>query len=312
VVNGRQGTYNSSMNEIIGTLFAQQVWTRILFTVGDTQVTLVRLLVALGVFVFCMLLARLLGSLLNRVVIRKTEGLARGSFRSTIRLMQYAIMLLGLLLALQTVGVELAALFAAGALFAVALGFAMQNVVGNFISGILLLLERSIKPGDIIEIDGQLVEIKEMGIRAAIARTLNEEDLIIPSSQLVQSTVRNFTLRDSLSRLRVIVGVSYDSDMNVVTSALMQAATDLKWRVPARVPVVYWKAFGSSSVDFEVSVWVDRVWERQQRVSQLHEAIWWALKDAGVTIAFPQVDVHFDDSVLSAWGGGGPARGGNA
>jgi small-conductance mechanosensitive channel len=188
----------------------------------------------------------------------------------------------------------------------------MQKVVGNFISGILLLLERSIKPGDIIEIDGQLVEIKEMGIRAAIARTLNEEDLIIPSSQLVQSTVRNFTLRDSLSRLRVIVGVSYDSDMNVVTSALMQAATDLKWRVPARVPVVYWKAFGSSSVDFEVSVWVDRVWERQQRVSQLHEAIWWALKDAGVTIAFPQVDVHFDDSVLSAWGGGGPARGGNA
>ena len=201
---------------MIGTtlaVLAQQGWTRVLFSIGETEVDARRLTVAAGIFLLTIVVARLLGGLLNRIVDRRTAGVARGSFRSTIRLVQYALMLIGLLLALQALGIQLAALFAAGALFAVALGFAMQNVVGNFISGILLLLERSIKPGDIIEVDGQVAMVKEMGIRAAIARTLNEEDLIIPSSTLVQSTVRNFTLRDALSRLRAPVGVHYSSDM---------------------------------------------------------------------------------------------------
>lgn len=279
---------------------AEEGWLHVLFRIGDTDVTVRLLVFASAVFAATIILARLLGSLLNRIVDRRTEGVARGSFRSTIRLAQYALMLIGLLLSLQLLGVRLAALFAAGALFAVALGFAMQNVVGNFISGILLLLERSIKPGDIIEVNGQVARVKEMGIRAAIARTLNEEDLIIPSSQLVQSTVRNYTLRDPLSRLRVPVGVVYSSDMRRVRETLEKAMHALPWRERGHDPVVLMKEFGPSSVDFEVSVWIDDPWQRNQRMSDLHEAIWWALKDAGITIAFPQMDVHFDESALAA------------
>ncbi|MDX1394185.1 MAG: mechanosensitive ion channel [Gemmatimonadota bacterium] len=286
-----------------GTLAALQTWSRVLFRIGGNDVTLAHLVMASAIFLASLIFARLVGSILNRIITRRTEGIARGSVRSTIRLIQYGIMLIGFLAALQTLGVELAALFAAGALFAVALGFAMQNVVGNFISGILLLLERSIKPGDIIEIDGQIAEVKEMGIRAAIARTLNEEDLIIPSSILVQSTVRNFTLRDALSRLRVVVGVVYSSDMALVRETLEEAAAALEWRERTHDPVVLMKAFGASSVDFEVSVWIDDPWQRTRRMSDLHEAIWWALRDAGVTIAFPQMDVHFDDAALAAWRG---------
>ncbi|MDX1389570.1 MAG: mechanosensitive ion channel [Acidobacteriota bacterium] len=283
-----------------GTLAALQTWSRVLFRIGGNDVTVMRLVMASSMFVASLILARLIGSVLNRVVTRRTQGLARGSVRSTIRLIQYGVMLIGFLLALQTLGVELAALFAAGALFAVALGFAMQNVVGNFISGILLLLERSIKPGDIIEVEGQIAEVKEMGIRAAIARTLNEEDLIIPSSTLVQSTVRNYTLRDALSRLRVVVGVVYSSDMALVRETLEKTAAALEWREKTHDPAVLMKAFGASSVDFEVSVWIDDPWQRTRRLSDLHEAIWWALKDAGITIAFPQLDVHLDEPVVRA------------
>ena len=290
------------MTPNLSVLLAQQGWGQVLFSIGETNVTWTRLVTAVTAFLISLVAARLVGALLNRVVERRTKGVSKGSLRSSIRLLQYALMVGGLLLGLQILGVHLAGLFAAGALFAVALGFAMQNVVSNFISGVILLLERSIKPGDIIEIGGQIVEIREMGIRAAIARTLDEEDLIIPSSRLVESTVRNYTLRDPISRLRVVVGVSYGSDMRLVRRILEETAAAIAWRRQDRDPVINMQAFGSSSVDFEVSVWFDDPWSRLRRSSDLHEAIWFALKDAGVTIAFPQMDVHLDDAVVDALG----------
>jgi small-conductance mechanosensitive channel len=292
------------MTNVLSSMLAQQGWSRVLFRIGQTDVTTSRAVTAASVVILSLLLARLLGSLLNRMVERKTRGVSRSSLRSSIRLLQYALMVGGLLLGLQIIGIQLAALFAAGALLAVALGFAMQSVVSNFISGVILLLERSIKPGDIIEIGDQIVEIREMGIRAAIGRTLNEEDLIIPSSQLVESTVRNYTLRDPVSRLRVLVGVSYGSDMALVRKTLEQTAEAIEWRIQKMQPVILMRAFGSSSVDFEVSVWYDDPWNRNRRSSDLHEAIWFALKDAGITIAFPQVDVHFDEAAIGVLGRG--------
>lgn len=289
----------------------QDVTGRVLFEISGTPVTVVTVVTALGMLAVAILLARVIGGLLNRVISRRTEGIAQGTLKSTVRLVQYGIMLIGVLLALDTVGVQLGALFAAGALFAVALGFAMQNVTANFISGVILLMERTIKPGDIIEIDGQIVQIREMGIRAAIGRSWNEEDLIIPSSQLVQSTVRNYTLRDSMTRIRVTVGVTYGSDMRRVRDTLERVARELPWRSREREPVVFMKLFGSSSVDFEVSVWFEDPWHRLQRLSDLHEAIWWALKDAKITIAFPQLDVHFDRPGLAALSGAPEARPGD-
>ncbi len=289
------------MSQVLGAVLPLQGWTRVLFQIGTVDVTVSRLTIAGSVLIGSLILARIVGGILRRLVNRRAQGVTRGSLQSTVRLVEYTLMIGGLLLALQTLGVRLAALFAAGALFAVALGFAMQNVIANFISGVILLLERSIKPGDIIDMNGQLVKIQEMGIRAAIGRTTEEEDLIIPSSQLVQSTVRNYTLRDAVSRLRVVVGVTYDSDMALVRKTLEKTAAGIEWRLTKYKPAVLMTAFGSSSVDFEVSVWFDDPWNRRSRSSDLHEAMWWALKEAGVVIAFPQVDVHFDRDVLEAW-----------
>jgi small-conductance mechanosensitive channel len=272
-----------------------------LFEISGTPITLATLITALGVFLVALIISRFVRRAVERLVVqRQSDALNRGNLRVTIRLIQYSILVTGLLVALHTLGVRLTALFAAGALFAVALGFAMQNMTANFISGVILLLERSIKPGDILEVEGQFVEIKEMGIRATIGRSLNEEDLIIPSSHLAQSIVKNFTLRDPLARLRVPVGVTYDSDMALVRRTLEETAAGLKWRSHAKQPVVFMKAFGNSSVDWEVSVWYEDPWNRLRRNSDLHEAIWWALKDAGITIAFPQLDLHLDDEVVDA------------
>ncbi len=108
----------------------------------------------------------------------------------------------------------------------------MQNVVQNFVAGVILLLERSIKPGDVLEIDGTLVKVMDMGIRTTIARTLVDEELIMPNSKFSQSSVKNYTLQDRIYCLCVVVGVSYDSDMNQVIRVLEKTATEVTWRLP--------------------------------------------------------------------------------
>lgn len=274
----------------------QDFLSKPLFEISGTPINGLTLLSAVAVVLVSLFLARLLRKAVEGWTSDRLDSQQRANIRVTIRLFQYLIVSIGAIIALNIIGIHLTALFAAGALLAVAAGFAMQNVAGNFVSGLILLLERSIKPGDILEVEGQLIEVRKMTIRATIGRTLGEEDLIIPSSNLAQSAVKNYTLRDNMTRLRAAVGVTYASDMRLVRQTLEQAAGALEWRSHERDPAVYMREFGSSSVDFEVSVWFNDPWRRQARNSDLHEAIWWALKDAGVTIAFPRLDVHLDRS----------------
>ncbi|HEY2896074.1 MAG TPA: mechanosensitive ion channel domain-containing protein [Gemmatimonadaceae bacterium] len=223
-----------------------------------------------------------------------------GTVGVTLRLTHYAIVLLGLGIALQTLGLNLGALFTAGAFFAVALGFAMQNIAQNFVAGILLLTERTIKPGDVLEVENRVVRVTRMGLRATVARSRDEEDLIIPNATLVQNTVTNFTLRDPIFRLHTAVGVSYDSDMAEVKRVLHEAAASLPGRLADRDPRVLLTEFADSAVTFEVLVWSEDPWNARVTRSALNEAIWWAFKRAGIVIAYPQMDVHLVRPASSA------------
>lgn len=273
-----------------------QSFDTVLFRIGDTTVTIATAIVALLIVAATLLTSRLVGGSLRRIA--KRRGMQEsGSIAVTARLIHYAILLVGFGIALHTVGIDLTALFAAGAVFGLVIGFAMQNITSNFVSGVILLTERSIKPGDILEVEGRVVTVKELGVRSTIARTRNEEDLIIPNSTLVQSTVKNYTLRDSLYRVDVGVGVSYGSDMTAVRKQLEETARARRWS--RSEPQVLMEGFGTSSVNFLVSVWTDDPWRLRQLKSDLYEGIWDSLEEAGITIAFPQVDVHFDDDVVT-------------
>ena len=270
-----------------------------LFKLGQTEVTLATLVTALLI----VLVSFWTSWLLRKAFSRAFQGrvpVDHGTAGVASRLVHYMIVITGLGIAIHTMGINLTALFAAGALFAVGIGFAMQNLTANFVSGVILLAERAIKPGDVLEFEGQMVRVQDMGIRSTVAKTLNDEDLVIPNSQIVQSTVSNYTLRDPLYRLRVMVGVSYSSDLGLVRDTLESTANGLAWRSPKNEPVVLLSDFGSSSVDYEVSVWIEDPWRSRRARSKLREAIWWALKEAGITIAFPQVDVHLDPPVMDS------------
>lgn len=270
-----------------------------LVTIAGTPVTAGTLVAALLVILIAALASRILRGALTRGF--ESRGMIQeGSLAATRRLLHYTVMAVGAAIALETVGIDLAALFAAGAIFAIGLGFAMQHIAQNLVSGVIMLVERSIKPGDVLEVNGVVVRVQRMGIRATVVRTREDEDLIVPNGTLVQSAVKNFTLHDSLFRVRAAVGVVYGSDMRLVLDVLTRTAADLPWRVRQRDPRVLMTGFGSSSVDFDVSVWIEDPWDAPQRLSELHQAIWWALHDAAVTIAFPQLDLHLDAPVVES------------
>lgn len=271
-----------------------------LFTLpGGSQITLVTLIL------FGLLIAiTLLASFLLQRALTKAFHMRRIQDEGTVavarRLLHYLIMAIGFGIGLQSIGVNLSALFAAGAIFAIGLGFAMQNIMQNFVSGLILLLERAIKPGDVLQVEDRFVKVERMGIRATIARTIDDEEMIVPNTYIVQSIVTNYTLRDSLYRLRAKVGVAYGSDLAQVREALERTARGVDWRQRVREPVVLLTGFGESSVNFEVSVWIDDPWHMRRLLSKLNEALWWALKDAGISMAYKQVDVHFDPPVVQA------------
>lgn len=270
-----------------------------LFDIGGTPITLVTAITFLTILAVTLILAKFLERLVAKAMKMRSVPDA-GSLAVARRLVLYTVLITGLAVGLDTIGINLSALFAAGALFAVAVGFAMQNIAQNFVSGVILLIERTIKPGDILEVEGKVVRVVLMGIRATICRTLDEEEIIIPNSVLVQTTVKNYTLSDSLYRLRAQVGVSYNSDLREVRKALEQAARELDGRVSSLEPRVLLRDFGSSSVNYEVSVWIDNPWRSRARLSALQETIWWALKESGIVIAFPQLDLHLDERIVEA------------
>jgi small-conductance mechanosensitive channel len=270
-----------------------------LFNLGGTPVTVATVVVFLMILLATFVISRLIQKALIRgLMARKVKD--EGTIEVARRLLHYAVLATGLAIGLQTIGINLAALFAAGAFFAIGLGFAMQNIMQNFVSGIILLTERSITPGDVLQVEGRFVRVQKMGVRATIARSLEEEEIIIPNSTIVQSSVTNYTLGDSLYRLRSLVGVVYSSDMRLVRETLERAAERIEWRVKNKPPVILMLEFADSAVNWEVSVWMDEPWRVRKARSELNEAVWWALKEAGVTIAFPQLDVHFDPQVEQA------------
>ncbi|MEP7065597.1 MAG: mechanosensitive ion channel domain-containing protein [Gemmatimonadota bacterium] len=261
-------------------------------TIGGTPVTLTTIVVVGVILLVAFGASRLAQGAMTRAL--ALRGITdAGTIGVSLRLTHYAIVLLGFGIGLQTLGLNLGALFTAGAFFAVALGFAMQNIAQNFVAGILLLTERTIKPGDVLEVENRVVRVTRMGLRATVARSRDEEDLIIPNATLVQNTVTNFTLRDPIFRLRATVGVSYDSDLVEVKRVLQEAAAALPGRLSDRDPRVLLTEFADSAVTFEVLIWSEDPWNSRVTRSNLNEAIWWAFKRAGIVIAYPQMDVHF-------------------
>lgn len=263
-----------------------------LFNVASVEAMALRVLGAALVLLAGYWLSRAL----QRFVAWRLNGAETGApevIASYRRVVRIVVMVIAIALALHTLGIDLTHVFTAGGLLAVAAAFATKNLSENLIAGWILRVEQVIKLGDVLRIrNGEMVKVKRIGARATIVRTKTEAELIIPNSELVQHQVYNDSHGDALHRIDARVGVAYASDLDQVRSVLETACSRLDWRSRQKEPQILLAEFGDSSVNYRVLVWIEDPWSAGQFRSQLNEALWHALKDAGIVIAFPQLDVH--------------------
>ena len=173
------------------------------------------------------------------------------------------------------------------------IGFGLQKVVSNLISGVILLLDKSIKPGDVIEVGNSYGKIESLGARYVSVVTRDGYEYLIPNEDLITQQVINWSFSDRLVRLKIGVGVSYDSDLHKAMDLMVQSARGIDRVLDKPGPVCQLKNFGDSAVDLELRIWIGDPDKGVANVSSaIRLAIWDTLKEHGIEIPFPQRDVH--------------------
>lgn len=244
-----------------------------------------------GVLWAASLLSRVIRLILEEDVLPRLS-LARGVPQAVSVTLRYLFALLAFIAALAATGVELSSFTILGGAFGIGLAFGMQNIVNNFVSGLILLYERPIRVGDTIEVGTMMGEVRQIGIRSSIMRTWDGADIIVPNGDLIAREVTNWTRSDRRRRIQIKLGVAYGSDPTRVIGLLEEvgARHEKVLRYPA--PLALFMGFGESALDFELRVWTDHFDDWVLIRSQLHVEIARAMAAAGIVIPFPQRDVH--------------------
>jgi len=211
---------------------------------------------------------------------------------ATKRLLHYALFTVGFFIAVSMAGLNLKEFTIIAGALGVGIGFGLQNIVGNFVSGLILLFERPIKVGDTINIDDQWGTINKIGLRSTVVETLDRSEIIVPNSDLVSQKVTNWTLSSSISRVILKVGVAYGSNLTRVLSILDTVGKEHPDVLSEPSPNAIFTGFGDSSIDFELRVWINDINKRLKVRSELGQAIDAHFREAGISIPYPQRDLH--------------------
>ena len=263
---------------------------RALFVIGGTAVTLASIVS----FIVFIALAFVVSTLAQRGVrtIFSRRGVDQGVQYALTRLLHYLILAVGIFLALDNLGISVTALAGLGAILAVGIGFGLQNIAQNFVSGVILLLERPVKKGDYVEVGGIKGTVREIHSRATVVTTIDNVDIIVPNGQFITEQVVNQTYDTRRIRVRIEVGVAYGSDTALVKETLLRVASRHEAVLTDPPPLVLFTEFGDSSLDFALLVWIGDPLRQPVITSELRFAIDAAFRDAEIEIPFPQRDLH--------------------
>ena len=260
-------------------------------TIGSHQITIGLVLLAIAVLGVSYLASWMLQTLLTENVLARRH-VDIGVSLSVSRLLHYALVSVGCVLALVVLGVDLTNMTLLASALGVGIGFGLQTIVNNFVCGLILLLERPIRVGDTIELGGQLAKIAKIGLRSTTVRTADQADVIVPNTELITNRVTNWTLTNRQARSLLRVGVAYGSDIALVMQTLKACALAHPRVLKSPEPQVLFRGFGESALDFELSAWVADLDTRGQVASDLHQDIDRQFRQAGIEIPFPQRDLH--------------------
>ena len=269
-----------------------------LFYIGETPVTLGILVNFVLIIVFGFLLSWVIGRLLLRIQHRRKQVAESSSFYTLGRIIHYLIITIAVLAAFTSLGLDVGSLALIAGALSIGIGFGLQSIVSNFLSGLILLFEGSLRVGDFIELDsGVTGAVKEINSRYTRIKTNDNVDIMVPNSELVGYKLTNWTLRESVVRIRIPFGVAYGTDKELVRKAALEAADEVPFTmktVPGRAADVLLVNFGDSSLDFQLRVWVTG--QSVHQPIRVKAAYNWALEtkfsEFGIKIPFPQRDLH--------------------
>jgi small-conductance mechanosensitive channel len=271
------------------------VWTFQLASVQGRAIRVGSLVTALLVLLVGVPVARLVARILTGRVYPRI-GLTPGAAAAFGTLSRYALLVMVLIFALWFSGIPLTIFTIAGGALAIGVGFGSQNILNNVISGLILLAERPIKVGDLVEVDGTHGEVELIGLRSTRIRTFDNIHIIVPNATFLESNVVNWTLSDQRIRVTLTVGVVYGSPTRRVEELIRQAMGEHPQVLPDPKPLVFFADFGDSALIFEALFWiiVRRFQDRRRVLSDLRFRIDEMFREEEIVIAFPQRDVHLD------------------
>jgi len=264
------------------------------FQFGNFRVSLQSVLIALGVFAAGLLLTRFVQRWFTGRVFtgRRSDSGLHESARIGIGYLGFT---LAALAGISYLGVDFSNLAIIAGALSVGIGFGLQSIFNNFVSGLILLVERPIKIGDYIQVGGQEGTVKKISVRSTEIETIHRQSVIIPNATLITDPVTNWMHLDKSCRLDIPIGVDYGTDIELLRSTLLGVAEKYRGVLKSPPPIVHFAGFGDSSLDFELRVFLRDVRERIKSSSELRFAILGALRDAGISIPFPQRDLHIKD-----------------
>ena len=248
------------------------------------------LLVGIVVVAATVFLSALAGRGLRRILQRR--GLSAGAQFAAAKIARYVVMLVGLLVAIDSIGLSLSAVLAASTVLLVGIGFGLQNIAQNFISGLIVLFEQPVRPGDFIKVGDAYGVVVAIGLRATRVVTRDQVTIIVPNSELVTTQVINHSIPTPNLRIAIAVGVAYGTDTELVRRTLLAVPGEHAQVLAEPAPEVRFEDFGNSSLSFALLVWISDPGEDRRVSSELRFEIERRFRAAGIEIPFPQRDLH--------------------
>lgn len=263
----------------------------VVFQPFGKPITAGSLFVAPVTLYFLLYTSRAIQDLLQGIIIPKTSADPH-IIQAVLTISRYVVIAIGITIIAVSLGANMSTLaFISGGL-SVGIGFGLQQIVANFLSGILLLFERTIRPGDVIDVNGDMGVVEQLSIRSTTMRTPNNIQVIVPNETLLTSAVTTYTKSNRLVRIVIPVGVSYDSDPQQVRELLIGVAQQHQSVREEPKPVAFFRDFGDSSLDFQLAVWLDEPMLAPKITSELRFLIWETFAEHKIEIPFPQRDLH--------------------
>ena len=273
-------------------------WNIELFQIGSSPFT-TRTLVLL---IFSLYLLFYLSSKIKKLMVKRVfprYGLDIGVSQAIATIIRYIILILGLFIIFQTTGIDLSAIGLLVGALGVGIGFGLQSITNNFISGIIILFERPVKVGDRIELDDLSGNIVDISARATTVLTNDNIAVIVPNSDFINMRVINWSHNDKNVRLRFPVGVSYKENPETIKKLLLEVAHSNSGVLNIPEPDVLFDSYGDSSLNFNLSVWTQDYFDRPNILkSELYYAIFRKFKENNIEIPFPQRDIHLKSGFL--------------